>query len=244
MSQLSVLTVFRKRNYSHELYDSKQLPKNVPILDVKTGFTMTAVDHPMHGFGAGTSRGFGIRVEDTIPANTIFAISKEPLTLMDLNTYVEQDYLDNGWILFGKYACRNNELTMLANTRAPIDGVKVEVPNTNLVDNCLPATVKERNKYPPGKYVYLRSLRIIPKGSMVILANYGNGSTCLRWGQDPTVKRQQRNMVLYAENIKKRKIGFEVCKKCALELPFSVNAKKAHRFTCRQNQVNGNGLMH
>ena len=240
MIQVSQLTVFRKRNYSHPLYDKKQIKKDVPHLDVKTGFTMTAVDHPMPQFGAGITRGFGIRVEETVPANTIFAISKEPLTLMDLENYTAQEYKDNAWIIFGNYACRNNDFCMLANTSAPMDGVKVEIPNAKLIDRTLPLSMQQRKRFPPGKYVYLRSSRVIHKGSMVILDNYGSGSSCLRWGQEPTIKRQQRNMQLYAENMKKRKIGFDVCKKCACELPFSKADKRAHRITCVENKVNGN----
>ena len=43
MGDLTSLTKFRKAKYSHPLYNKRQIKRNVPILDVKTGFTMTAV---------------------------------------------------------------------------------------------------------------------------------------------------------------------------------------------------------
>jgi hypothetical protein len=204
---------------------------------------MTAVEHLMPSLGAGRTRGNGIRVDDDIPANTIFAISKYPLTKMDLETYSAQDYFDNAWVIFGNYACRNNDLTMLANTKVPIDGELIEVANAKLIDRALPADIQAANPdLPTGKYVYLRSIGNISKGSMVILDKYGSGSTCLRWGQDPTIKRQQHNITVYDENLKKRKIGDKVCVNCGHMLPFSTNKKKIHTIKCKENKVNGNVL--
>jgi len=247
MAQLTApLSTFRKRNYSHPLYDKKQIKKNVPILDVKTGFTMTKVDHPMPILGAGVTRGYGIRVEDDIPRNVIFAISKDPMTLMDLELYTKQDYVDNGWVIFGtSYACKNNDFTMLANTRAPINGEEVEKSNAKLFNGSLPETFKSvSGLLLPGNYVYLRSTCPILKGSMVVLDNYGKGRYCLRWEQDPTVKRQQQNMILYAKNMKKRKIGENVCVNCSVMLPFKKTNKTLHNIKCKENKVNGNVFKH
>ena len=95
---------------------------------------------------------------------------------------------------------------MLANTKVPFHGESIEVANAKLRDRALPADIQTANTdLPTGKYVYLRSIRKISKGSMVILDKYGSGSTCLRWGQDPTIKRQQNNITLYDKNLKKKK---------------------------------------
>ena len=71
--------------------------------------TITAVDHPMPSLGAGRTRSTGIRVEDDIqPSENHLCLVKDLSTLMDLETYSEQDYFHNGWVIFGIYACRNN----------------------------------------------------------------------------------------------------------------------------------------
>jgi len=124
---------------------------------------------------------------------------------------------------------------MLGNAKAPIDGESIEVPNAKLIDHVLPEKFQKSNSDLPtgGK---------ISRGSMVILDKYGKGSTCLRWGQDPTIKRQQENMKVFAENAKKRKIGEKVCVSCGRILPFTRKHKRIHSVKCIEHKVNGNVL--
>ena len=219
----------------HALYHEDRSDYDEVIVDTKTGKKMILATQPMHVFGAGKTRGVGLKVLERIEAKTIFAISEEPLIKMDLSTYSAKDYNKHGWIVKGEFASKRTMIPMFANARAPIDGFKVEIPNCELVYRQLPKG-ELRNTNLPGMYSYIRSTRVIPANSWAIVQKYGDGPHCLTWGQENTIKRQQRNMAKFQKNTQlleeMKQFGNDICSECGNFLPRDKNGKQAHFFRC------------
>jgi hypothetical protein len=228
------LTSFRKpRKEKHPLFHNDRVDFDEIIIDERTGIKMKICEHPMQSLGAGAFRGFGIFVLQRVEANVIFAISEEPLQLMDLATYNVQDYSKNGWIVFGNYASKRNMITMFANTVAPKNEFVFETANCELRDRSLPPSFGTS-----GKFSYLRSTKVIPANSWALVTKYGKGKDCLRWGQEPTLRIQQGMMAKFKLNssiiTSSKQIGNLVCEGCGEIYPRSLQKVQAHNITCSQ----------
>jgi len=219
----------------HALFHEDRRDYDEVIVDIKTGKKMILAMQPMHLPGAGKTRGVGLKVLERIEANTIFAISEEPLVKMDSSTYSVKDYTKNGWIVKGDYASKRTMIPMFVNAIAPINVAEAEIPNCQLRFRQLPKGTL-RNTNLPGMYSYVRSTRVIPANSWAIVPKYGDGPHCLTWGQDNTIKRQQRNMAKFQKNKdllqEMKQFGNDVCFGCGNFLPRDKKGKKAHFVRC------------
>jgi hypothetical protein len=73
-------------------------------------------------------------------------------------------------------------------------------------------------------------------GVRLFLKKYGSGPHCLRWGQEPTLKRQKRNVIRFLESTEmlrrtKQKAN-KVCDECGIILPRMKNKRNAHNAIC------------
>lgn len=232
------LNVYRPRKAKHPLHVRKTIKVGKLYQDPKTLVEMIPMDQPFRKKGAGVTRGIGVKVCQKQPAGKIIAISKEPIAKMDLNTYTKQDYTKNRWYVKGENAFPPNEFTQLFNTRAPLDGQgNIEQCNATIEYRQLPESKGLRKKHPPGIYCYIRTSRVICPLQFVILDNYGKGSQCLRWGQEPTLKRQAENMARFEliESTKSKQVGNVTCRLCAFAIPRGGINK--HNLICSKNRV-------
>lgn len=219
----------------HALYHEDRIDYDEVIVDTKTGKKLMLATQPMHLLGAGKTRGIGLKVLERIEANTIFAISEEPLTKMDLSIHEVKDYKKHGWIVKGDFASKRTMLPMYVNARAPLNLFETEMPNCELRYRQLPKG-ELRNSHLPGMYSYVRSTHVIPANTWAIVPKYGDGPHCLSWGQDNTIKRQQRNMAKFEKNMDlledMKQFGNDVCRECGSFLPRDIKGKKAHFLRC------------
>jgi hypothetical protein len=219
---------------NHDLYTIQKYEVGDIIRDEKSGFTLEVIDEKFKFRGTGSGKGKGLKVVESVKKNQVFSWSEEPLIEMDLINYTQQDYVKNGWIVFGKLACRISSIPMLANARAPINGSEVEIGNTFLGKGVLPDSLASR--YPTGLYAYLRATSNMQAHSNVVIHKYGNGNASSKWGQDPTVRRQQRNIRRYKESEKKllltKQRGHSICNECGKILPRNKNKKLNHPTRC------------
>jgi hypothetical protein len=234
------LTSFRKpRKEKHALFHNDRIDFDETFVDQRTGIQMKICLHPMQSLGAGAYRGFGLYILQRVEKDTIFAISEEPLHKMDLVKYSAEDYSKNGWIIFGNYASKRDMTTMFANTRAPINEFEIETANCELRDRQLPPSFRSwSNVSIHGKFSYLKATRVIKANSWAIVTNYGKGKECLRWGQEPTLRKQQILISRYNStsimiNTSKQK-GNLVCEGCGELIPRSAGKAQAHKFKCSQ----------
>jgi len=232
------LNVYRPRKPTHPLHVRKTIKVGKVYQDPKTLVEMIPIDQPFKKKGAGVTRGIGVKVCHKQPAREIIAISKEPIAKMDLINYTKEDYKKNGWYVHGENAFPPNEFTQLFNTRAPLDGQgNIEQFNAKIEYGQLPESKGLRKKHPPGIYCYIRTSRVIRSLEFVILDNYGKGAQCLRWGQEPILKRQAENMARFEmiESTKSKQVGNVTCRLCAYSIPRGkINE---HNFICSENRV-------
>ena len=235
------LTNFRKpRKEKHPLFHNDRIDFDETFVDQRTGIQMKICLHPMQSLGAGAYRGFGLYILQRVEKNTIFAISEEPLHQMDLQKYTAEEYSNNGWIIFGNHASKRDMATMFANTRAPINEFEIETSNCELRDRQLPPSFRSwSNVSIDGKFSYLMSTRVIKANSWAIVTTYGKGKECLRWGQEPTLRKQQimiskfnSNTIMVNSNKQK---GNLVCEVCGEILPRCPDKAQAHTFKCAQS---------
>ena len=243
--RMEILKSFRKKKPKHPLYIGSKIKANTIQRDDKTGVLLKAQIHPFQSLGAGKTRGLGLQVMELQPANKIIAISNEELRTMDLGTFNEKDYIDNAWYIFGKRACPANDFTMLANAKAPMnEHGDVEDVNAELICNTIPPkclTTLLPGIY-PGKYVYLRTKKVLKPNEFVILDKYGNGRESLPWGQTPTLKRQIDAMSRFTENedvrLNNPQGGNKTCDCCGIPLPRSKKQTRVHRTLCTKILLN------
>jgi hypothetical protein len=229
------LTSFRKPSLpNHDLYQIHKYEIGDIVKDHISSVTMEVIDETFLCQGIGKTKGRGIKVLDHVKKNTIFCWTEKPLIQMDLELYSQTEYEKNGWIIFGKRACPLHELPMLANTVAPLDADHVEQSNTKLCIGHLPVQLRPQD--PDGLYGYLKSTRVIKPNTNAIIKKYGSGPHCLRWGQEPTLKRQKRNVIRFLESTEmlrrtKQKAN-KVCGECGIILPRMKNKRNAHNAIC------------
>lgn len=236
MQQLT--TVYRPRKEQHPLKVRNDIKRNVVYRDPKTQVDMIATDQPFHKKGAGITRGTGVKLCEKQDKGKVIAISKDFLTEMDLEKYTEEEYKKNKWYIRGKCAIPPNDFVMLFNTRAAIDGKgKVEIFNADIKYRSLPLKDGLKKNNPKGVYAYCILTRVVRAGEFVILKNYGDGRWCLKWGQEPTLKRQAENIARYEEieQTKSKQVGNKTCPYCATLIP--RGGIQAHNFVCPQNRV-------
>jgi hypothetical protein len=231
-------------SHKHPLYDPNRIKENTIFTDPKTNVRMIACDQPFESLGAGFSRNLGIKVLDHQPRNKIISISEKPLELMDLSTYTIEEYIKYSWYIHGEYAVKPSEFPMLGNTRAPRNGHgDFEEANCILIYRSLPKKDGLSVRFPPGIYVYIRTLVVMQPGEFVRFEKYGSGPNCLLWGQMPTMKRQMENMLRYEineiERMQKKQKGNETCPRCGFPSPRSAKKKLHHRIICPESQVKG-----
>ena len=240
-NNLLVLTSFRKpRKEKHPLFHNDRIDFDETFVDQRTGIQRKICLHPMQSLGAGTYRGFGLYILERVEANTIFAISEEPLQKMDLEKYTAKDYSNNGWIIFGNYASKRDMATMFANTRAPINEFEIETANCELRDRHIPSSFRSwSNISTVGKFSYLLATRVIKANSWAIVTNYGKGKECLRWGQEPTLRKQQIMISKFNSNSimvnSSKQKGNLVCGGCGEILPRCPDKAQAHTILCAQS---------
>jgi len=226
---------FRKPSLqNHDLYQIHKYQVGDIVKDDISGVSMEVIDETFSCNGIGKTKGRGLMVLDHVKKDTIFSWTKNPLIEMDLKNYTLSEYKKNGWIIFGNRACPLHELPMLANTVAPINALQVEKPNTFLGTGHLPTDWRSRD--PDGIYGYLKATRVIKPKTKAIIKKYGSGPHCLKWGQEPTLKRQKRNIKRYLESTEilkttKQKAN-NVCNECGIILPRMKKKRSIHTTIC------------
>ena len=226
---------FRKPSLqNHDLYQIHKYKVGDIVKDDISGVSMEVIDETFSCNGIGSTKGLGLMVLDHVKKDTVFSWTKNPLIEMDLKNYTVAEYKKNGWIIFGTKACPLHELPMLGNTIAPINAFQVEKPNTFLGKGHLPAHLRSQD--PDGIYGYLKATRVIKPNTKALIKKYGSGPHCLKWGQEPTLKRQQRNIIRFLESTemlkKTKQKANKVCNGCGIILPRSKDKKNAHSMIC------------
>jgi len=218
----------------HDLYTLQTREVGDIIRDEKSGFTLEVIEENFPLRGNGKGKGKGLKVLDHVKRKQVFCWSEEPLIEMDLTKYTRKEYVDNGWIVFGKRACPIHSIPMLANARAGINIDEVEIGNTFLGKGRLPESLAL--KYPVGIYAYLRAEKVMQPHTKVVIHKYGAGNASLKWGQDATVKRQQSNIRRYKESESKllltKQKGHSICNECGNILPRNKKKKLNHPTKC------------
>jgi len=211
----------------HDLYTLQTREVGDIIRDEKTGFSLEIINEIFPFSGNGKGKGKGLKILDQVKRHQVFCWSEEPLIEMDLTKYTRKEYVDNGWIFFGKRACPIHSIPMLANARAGVNIDDVEIGNTFSGTGKLPESLAL--KYPVGIYAYLRAEKVLKPDTTVLIHKYGNGNACLKWGQDATVKRQQSHIRRYKESESKllltKQKGHSICDECGIILPRNKKKK-------------------
>lgn len=235
---MSQLLPLRKKLLRHPLKVVQKILPGTIKLDTKTLVRLEATIHPFECLGSGENRGLGLKVVDAQPAGKVIAVSEKIISKMDLHLHTKEEYIQNGWYVFGSDAIEKTDFTMLGNARANLDvHGQVETFNCNLIHKILPVKDGLRANNPTGKYVYIRTLKAMKAGEFVIFKKYGSGKESLPWGQEPTLKRQLDKVRNYAANKKicqeNKQVGNDdPCPTCGEQMPRTKSQKQVHRINC------------